>query len=100
MSLRDHRAIDLEPRIGGDRRGDPADDAVLVREIELIWIATGEPDGVSRRTRLLQLQGFGVNHQRVGRIMRGLGNEGESGRHRVRSTIVDQGDRSRRSRPA
>jgi len=67
------------------------DDAVLAREIELIWIASGETYGVPRMTRWLVRQGFEVNHKRVARMMRELGLEGESGRRRVRTTIVDKG---------
>ena len=42
-------------------------------------------------THWLRQQGFEVNHERVGRIMDELGLEGESGRSRVRITIVDKG---------
>jgi len=66
------------------------DDRVLAREIELIWIASGETYGVPRMTAWLVKQGFEVNHKRVARIMRELGIEGESGRRRVRTTIVDK----------
>jgi putative transposase len=66
-------------------------DAVLTREIELIYIASGETYGVPRMTAWLVRQGFAVNHKRVARIMRELGIEGESGRRRVRTTIVDKG---------
>ncbi len=66
------------------------DDAMLAREIELIWIASDETYGVPRMTAWLVKQGFEVNHKRVGRIMRELGLEGESGRRRVRTTIVDK----------
>ena len=67
------------------------DDAVLAREIKLIWIASDETYVVPRMTAWLVKQGFEVNHKRVGRIMRELGLEGESGRRRVRTTIVDKG---------
>jgi transposase InsO family protein len=66
------------------------DDAVLAREIELIYIASGETYGVPRMTRWLVKQGFEVNHKGVARIMCELGVEGESGRRRVRATIVDK----------
>ena len=69
------------------------DDRVLAREIELIYVASGETYGVPRMTHWLQLQGFEVNHKRVARIMGELGLEGESGRRRVRTTIVDKGVR-------
>ena len=42
-------------------------------------------------TAWLVKQGFEVNHKRVARIMRELGIEGESGRRRVTTTIVDKG---------
>jgi transposase InsO family protein len=67
------------------------DDRVLTREIELIWIASGETYGVPRMTAWLVKQRFEVNHKRVARIMRELGIEGESGRRRVRTTIIDKG---------
>lgn len=66
------------------------EDRVLAREIEMIWIASGETYGVPRMTAWLVKQGFEVNHKRVARIMRELGIEGESGRRRVRTTIVDK----------
>ena len=66
------------------------EDRVLTVEIELIWIASGETYGVPRMTAWLVKQGFEVNHKRVARIMRELGIEGESGRRRVRTTIVDK----------
>jgi transposase InsO family protein len=59
--------------------------------MEAIWIASGETYGVARVTAWLVKQGFEVNHKRVGWIMRELGIVGESGRRRVRTTIVDQG---------
>ena len=71
------------------------EDRVLAREIELIWIASDETYGVPRMTAWLVRQGFEVNHKRVGRIMRELGLEGESGRRRVRTTIVDKGATAR-----
>ncbi len=46
--------------------------------------------GVPRMTEWLRQHGFEVNHKRVGRIMRELGLEGESGQRRVRTTIVDR----------
>ncbi len=66
-------------------------DRVLAREIELIYVASNETYGVPRMTEWLRQQGFEVNPKRVGRIMRELGLEGESGRRRVRTTIVDKG---------
>jgi len=67
------------------------DDRVLTREIELIYIASGETYGVPRMTAWLVKQRFEVNHKRVARIMGELGIEGESGRRRVRTTIIDKG---------
>jgi transposase InsO family protein len=66
------------------------EDRVLAREIELIYIASGETYGVPRMTHWLRQQGFTVNAKRVGRIMREQGLEGESGRRRVKTTIVDK----------
>ena len=66
-------------------------DRVLAREIELIYVASNETYGVPRMTHWLRQQGFAVNHKRVGRIMAELGLEGESGRRRVKTTIVDKG---------
>jgi transposase InsO family protein len=67
------------------------DDRVLTGEIELIYVASSETYGVPRMTAWLVKQGFEVNHKRVARIMRELGIEGESGRRRVKTTIVDKG---------
>jgi transposase InsO family protein len=66
------------------------DDAMLAREIAAIWIASGETYGVPRMTAWLHHQSFEANHKRVARIMRELGIGGESGRRRVRTTIVDK----------
>ena len=66
------------------------EDRVLVREIELIFECSGRTYGVPRMTHWLRQQGFEFNPKRVGRIMRELGIEGESGRRRVKTTIVDK----------
>jgi transposase InsO family protein len=66
------------------------EDRVLAREIELIWVASGETYGVPRMTNWLNKQGFAVNHKRVARLMAELGLEGESGRRRVKTTILDK----------
>lgn len=66
-------------------------DRVLAREIELVYIASGETYGVPRMTEWLRQQGFEINPKRVARIMGELGLEGESGRRRVKTTIVDKG---------
>jgi transposase InsO family protein len=76
------------PRAVASRVGRPRAGPI---EIEAIWIASGETYGVPRMTAWLVKQGFEVNHKRVARIMRELGIEGESGRRRVRTTIVDKG---------
>jgi transposase InsO family protein len=66
------------------------EDRVLAGEIELIYECSGGTYGVPRMTHWLRHHGFEVNHKRVGRIMGELGLEGESGRRRVKTTIVDQ----------
>jgi transposase InsO family protein len=66
-------------------------DRVLAREIELIYECSGQTYGVPRMTHWLRQQGFEINPKRVGRIMGELGFEGESGRRRVKTTIVDKG---------
>jgi transposase InsO family protein len=70
------------------------EDRVLVREIELVYEASGRTYGVPRMTAWLRKQAFAVNAKRVRRIMGELGIEGESGRRRVRTTIVDRGARA------
>ena len=67
------------------------DNRVLTREIDAIYECSGRTYGVPRMTHWLRQQGFEVNPKRVGRIMRELGLEGESGRRRVRTTIIDRG---------
>jgi transposase InsO family protein len=67
------------------------EDRALAREIELIYEASGRTYGVPRLTAWLRKQGFGVGPKRVRRIMGELGIEGESGRRRVRTTIIDRG---------
>lgn len=66
------------------------DDRLLGREIDAIYEASGRTYGVPRMTRWLVKQGFVVNHKRVARLMGELGFEGESGRRKVRTTIVDK----------
>lgn len=68
-----------------------ATDAQLAVEIELIWECSDRTYGAPRVHRWLRRQGFRVGRKRVARIMRGNGWEGESGRRRVRTTIVDPG---------
>jgi transposase InsO family protein len=66
-------------------------DAQLALEIEAIWECSDRTYGAPRVHRWLTKQGFGVGRKRVARIMREHGWEGESGRRRVRTTIVDRG---------
>lgn len=67
------------------------EDRVLAREIDAIYECSGRTYGVPRMTAWLRKQGYEVNHKRVARIMRELGFEGETGRRKVRTTIVDKG---------
>lgn len=66
-------------------------DRMLEREIEAIWECSDRTYGVPRVTAWLRKQGFVVSAKRVARLMRRNGWEGESGRSRVRTTIVDRG---------
>jgi putative transposase len=66
-------------------------DRQLTIEIEAIWECSGRTYGSPRVHRWLHKQGFTVSAKRVARIMRLNGWEGESGRTRVRTTIVDRG---------
>ncbi len=66
-------------------------DAQLAVEIELIWECSDQTYGSPRVHRWLRRQGFRVGRKRVARIMRANGWEGESGRRRIRTTIVDPG---------
>jgi putative transposase len=65
-------------------------DRQLAVEIEAIWECSDRTYGVPRTHRWLRRQGFGVSRKRVARIMRDHGWEGESGRRRVRTTVVDR----------
>ncbi len=65
-------------------------DRQLAVEIETIWECSDRTYGVPRTHRWLHKQGFGVSRKRVARIMRDHGWEGESGRRRVRTTVVDR----------
>jgi len=60
-------------------------------EIEAIWECSDRTYGSPRVHRWLQQQGFVVGHNRVARIMSVNGWEGETGRRKVRTTIVDRG---------
>ena len=65
-------------------------DRQLAVEIEAIWECSDRTYGVPRTHRWLRKQGFRVARKRVARIMRERDWEGESGRRRVRTTIVDR----------
>jgi len=66
-------------------------DAMLAVEIEAIWECSDRTYGAPRVHRWLRKQGFRVGRKRVARIMRVNGWEGESGRRRIRTTVVDRG---------
>jgi putative transposase len=66
-------------------------DRMLVVEIEAIWECSDRTYGVPWMHRWLLKQGFEVDRNRVARIMGANGWEGETGRRRVRPTIVDRG---------
>ena len=66
-------------------------DAVLAVEIEAIWECSDRTYGAPRVHRWLRKQGFRVGCKRVAGIMRINGFEGESGRRRIRTTVVDRG---------
>jgi transposase InsO family protein len=65
-------------------------DRQLAFEIETIWECSGRTYGVPRMHAWLHQQGFNPSRKRVARLMRRLGIEGESGRAKVRTTIVDR----------
>jgi len=66
-------------------------DRMLATEIEAIWVCSDRSYGVPRMHRWLVKEGFEVGRNRVARIMGANGWEGETGRRRVRTTIVDRG---------
>lgn len=70
-------------RVLSDRR--------LALEIEAIWECSDRTYGAPRVHRWLVKQGFAVGHNRVARIMAVNGWEGETGRRKVRTTVVDRG---------
>lgn len=76
-----------------DRAPSPREltDEQLASEIEAIWECSARTYGSPRVHRWLRRQGFRVGRKRVARIMRDHGWEGESGRRRVRTTIIDRG---------
>jgi transposase InsO family protein len=65
-------------------------DRQLAVEIEAIWECSGRTYGAPRVHAWLRRQGFNPSCKRVARIMREQGLEGESGRRKVRTTIVDK----------
>jgi transposase InsO family protein len=65
-------------------------DRMLTLEIEAIWECSARTYGAPRVHAWLRRQGFEVSRKRVARIMRTQGFEGESGRRKVRTTIVDR----------
>jgi putative transposase len=66
-------------------------DRMLTIEIEAIWECSARTYGAPRVHAWLLRQGFNPSCKRVARIMRAQGFEGESGRRKVRTTIVDRG---------
>ncbi|MEZ5298163.1 MAG: IS3 family transposase [Ilumatobacteraceae bacterium] len=79
---------DWEARPPSDRE---MTDRQLAIEIEAIWECSARTYGAPRVHRWLRKQGFRVGRKRVARIMREHGWEGETGRRKVRTTIVDRG---------
>jgi transposase InsO family protein len=65
-------------------------DRQLAVEIEAIWECSDRTYGAPRTHRWLLKQGFRVGRKRVARVMATNGWEGESGRRRVRTTVVDR----------
>ena len=66
-------------------------DAMLAIEIEAIWECSDRTYGTPRIHRWLRKQGFEVGRKRVARIMAINGWEGETGRRKIRTTVVDRG---------
>ena len=65
-------------------------DRQLAVEIEAIWECSARTYGAPRVHAWLHKQGFNPSCKRVARIMRVQGFEGESGRAKVRTTIIDR----------
>jgi putative transposase len=78
---------DWESRPPSDRE---LTDRQLTLEIEAIWECSARTYGAPRVHAWLVRQGFNPSRKRVARIMRLNGWEGESGRRKVRTTIVDR----------
>jgi transposase InsO family protein len=66
-------------------------DRQLAIEIEAIWECSDRTYGAPRMHRWLRKQGFTVGRKRVARIMRVNGWEGETGRRKIRTTVIDRG---------
>jgi transposase InsO family protein len=73
-------------------------DRQLTVEIEAIWECSARTYGAPRVHAWLLRQGFNPSRKRVARIMRLNGWEGESGRRKVRTTIVDRTARAAEDR--
>jgi transposase InsO family protein len=78
---------DWESRAPSDRE---LEERMLTDEIEAIWVCSAKTYGAPRVWAWLRRQGFRVSRKRVARIMRINGWEGESGRRKVRTTVVDK----------
>ena len=78
---------DWESRQPSDRE---LTDRQLTVEIEAIWECSARTYGAPRVHAWLGRQGFNPSRKRVARIMRVNGWEGESGRRKVRTTIIDR----------
>jgi len=78
---------DWESRPPSDRE---LSDRQLAVEIEAIWECSARTYGAPRVHAWLHKQGFNPSCKRVARIMRVQGFEGESGRAKVRTTIIDR----------
>ena len=81
--LRLARSRTVGTRVVGPAFGD--------RAIEAIWECSDRSYGAPHVHRWLLKQGFVVGHNRVARMMNINGWEGETGRRKVRTTIVDRG---------
>jgi transposase InsO family protein len=79
-----------------DRQPGPREisDRGLGREIEAIWECSDRTYGAPRVWRWLLKQGFRVGRNRVARIMAVNGWEGETGRSKVKTTVVERGARA------
>ena len=78
---------DWESRPPSDRE---LSDRQLAVEIEAIWECSARTYGAPRVHAWLHKHGFNPSCKRVARIMRVQGFEGESGRAKVRTTIIDR----------